>query len=132
MISSVNATTSTTPQSSPGASYEISSETFMKLLTAQLQNQDPLEPMTNQEMLTQIAQLSTVAQMTELNQLLENQTTHDVTDVSGLIGRRIEWYDEEASEMASGLVTKVQLGPDGWNARVGDQAVSIDAIVSAQ
>ena len=48
---------------------ELGSETFLKLLVAQLQNQNPLEPMDGSEMLQQTAQFANVEAMQRLTDL---------------------------------------------------------------
>lgn len=45
-----------------------SKDAFLQLLVAQMKHQDPLEPMDNDKMMTQMAQFSTVEQLTNLNQ----------------------------------------------------------------
>ncbi len=47
-------------------------ETFLKMLTAQVQNQDPLNPVDSTEYATQLATFSSVEQQVQTNQLLEN------------------------------------------------------------
>jgi len=49
-----------------------SKDTFLKLLTTQLQNQDPLNPMDNAQMTSQLAQISTVDGITKLNATLQS------------------------------------------------------------
>ena len=49
-----------------------SQDTFLKLLTTQLQNQDPLNPMDNAQMTSQLAQISTVDGITKLNATLQS------------------------------------------------------------
>ncbi len=44
---------------------------FLKLLVTQLQNQDPMNPATNQEFAAQLAQFSQLEQLTEMNSTLE-------------------------------------------------------------
>lgn len=46
-------------------------EVFMEMLLAQLQNQDPLSPMESQDFTAQLAQLSTVEQLRDVNSNLE-------------------------------------------------------------
>ncbi|MCK9262151.1 MAG: flagellar hook assembly protein FlgD, partial [Azoarcus sp.] len=43
---------------------------FLTLLTTQLQNQDPMSPMENAELTSQLAQLSTVEGIEKLNTLM--------------------------------------------------------------
>lgn len=45
---------------------------FLRLLTAQLQNQDPLSPLDNSAFVAQLAQFSTVSGITEMNSSLES------------------------------------------------------------
>ncbi|MCG6656265.1 flagellar hook assembly protein FlgD [Halomonas campisalis] len=49
-------------------------ESFLLLLTTQLQNQDPLNPLENHEMTSQIAQINTVSGIEQLNQTLKGIT----------------------------------------------------------
>lgn len=49
-----------------------SKDTFLQLLVAQMKHQDPLEPMNNEQMLSQMAQFSTVEQITNLNKSFDN------------------------------------------------------------
>jgi len=45
-------------------------EDFLKLMTAQLSNQDPFQPQSNDQMIAQMAQFSTVSGITQLNSTL--------------------------------------------------------------
>ena len=47
----------------------------MKLLVAQMKNQDPLNPMDNAQMTSQIAQINTVAGIEKLNTAVEGLTS---------------------------------------------------------
>ena len=47
---------------------------FLKLMTTQLQNQDPFKPTDNTEMIAQMAQFSTVTGITEMNESLKGLT----------------------------------------------------------
>lgn len=50
-------------------------DSFMTLLVTQLQNQDPLKPMENAELTSQLAQINTVSGIDNLNDTLEGITT---------------------------------------------------------
>lgn len=69
-------------------------DTFMRLLLAQLQNQDPLNPMDATEFSAQLAQFSSLEQMYNMNEslqtLIASQETGNKYDVLGLIGKEIE------------------------------------------
>jgi len=53
------------------SSSEASQDRFLKLLVAQLNNQDPLNPMDNAQMTTQMAQINTVSGIEQLNSTLK-------------------------------------------------------------
>lgn len=50
-------------------------ERFLKLLVAQMQNQDPLNPMDNAQMTSQMAQINTVSGIQQLNETLKGMAS---------------------------------------------------------
>lgn len=72
----------------------LDNEAFLKLLTAQLKNQDPLAPMDATQFMTQLAQLSTVEQATQTNrtltEVLDTLKNTGLRSDASLIGRSIE------------------------------------------
>lgn len=66
---------------------------FLKLLVAQMRNQDPLNPLDNAQVTTQMAQISTVRGVETLNQsmtrLLEQMGQTSPLDALGMIGRQV-------------------------------------------
>ena len=54
-----------------GASDTLGQNDFLKLMTTQLQNQDPFAPMDNGDFIAQMAQFSTVTGISEVNESLE-------------------------------------------------------------
>ena len=51
-----------------GSSDTLGQSEFLKLMTTQLQNQDPFAPMDNGDFIAQMAQFSTVTGITEVNE----------------------------------------------------------------
>ncbi|MYM30593.1 flagellar basal-body rod modification protein FlgD [Duganella sacchari] len=72
-----NSTTSTSSSTSSTStnSVQADQDKFMKLLVTQLQNQDPLNPMDNAAMTSQLAQLSTVTGINKVNATLDSLRT---------------------------------------------------------
>lgn len=70
---------------------QASQDRFLKLLVAQLNNQDPLNPMDNAQMTTQMAQINTVSGIQELNATLKGMAAQSASMQSlqgtALIGR---------------------------------------------
>ena len=87
----VGSTTSTT--SNNATDPEASQDRFLKLLVAQLNNQDPLNPMDNAQMTTQMAQINTVSGIQELNATLkgmaEQMSATQSLQGATLIGRDV-------------------------------------------
>ncbi|HEX4353141.1 MAG TPA: FlgD immunoglobulin-like domain containing protein [Polyangiales bacterium] len=100
MTVAATSTTNQTAQSSQtqdpapvNPSSDMGSDTFLKLLVAQLQNQDPMSPMQSQDMVAQLAQLSSVQKLSDvddkLTQLQTINTTGNTMQSTGLIGKTI-------------------------------------------
>ena len=89
----VNSTTSTSNTSTSTDSVSADQDKFMKLLVTQLQNQDPLNPMDNAAMTSQLAQLSTVTGINQVNATLQSmqadQQAAQSTSAIGLIGKGV-------------------------------------------
>ncbi len=83
------ASAATAAQSQLGVDYN----SFLKLLTAQISNQDPLQPMDSTQFVSQLAQLSQVEQSVQTNTNLEslNGKLDSVAAMSGvaLMGRKV-------------------------------------------
>jgi flagellar basal-body rod modification protein FlgD len=86
-VQSTSYSTSTAASSSSTTSNSIASQDqFLKLLVAQLQAQDPLNPMDNAQMTTQLAQISTVEGVNKLNTTVTSMLDqHRVPDHRGRV-----------------------------------------------
>ncbi len=66
---------------------------FLALLTTQLANQDPFDPMDNKEFISQMAQFSSLAGMDDLNQsfgaLASSLSSNQALQASALVGRSV-------------------------------------------
>lgn len=63
------------PQSAQPPGGALGKNQFLKLLVAQLQHQDPLNPMQGDQMAAQLAQFSSLEQLQQINATLADQTT---------------------------------------------------------
>lgn len=95
----VTNTQSTTPQATASPVINSDFETFLKMLTAQMQNQDPLNPIESSDFATQLATFSAVEQQVLTNDLLKSlQTQFSAMDMSQMAG----WVGMEAKVLAPG------------------------------
>ena len=79
---------------------ELGQEEFLQLLVAQLENQDPTNPVDNSEFFSQIAQINTVTGIQELDQSFNNVADSlylgQSVEAASLIGRQILTNDNTA------------------------------------
>jgi flagellar basal-body rod modification protein FlgD len=75
--SSGSSTSGTTGADAPGGA--MGKDQFMKLLIAQMQNQDPMNPMQGDQMAAQLAQFSSLEQLQQMNTTLSGQSDASAT-----------------------------------------------------
>ncbi len=105
-------TTSTTAgsTSTTGTSSTVDYNTFLQLLVAELQNQDPTSPTDPTQYLSQLASFSAVGQGVQTNAKLDTVITSSaLTQAEAAIGRTVTSADGQTS----GLVSSVSIGAGG-------------------
>lgn len=71
-VTSIPATASATAAPEPGRDFgSLGQADFFRLLTVQMQQQDPFDPVDNKEMLAQMAQFSSLAGISDVNATLQ-------------------------------------------------------------
>lgn len=96
-VTSTTTTNSQTQESTAALSSDF--DTFLKMLTAQIQNQDPLNPMDSSDYAVQLATFSGVEQQVQTNDLLRELTSSSMSEISNFAG----WVGMEA--LAEGPVS---------------------------
>lgn len=88
----------------PVESGEITEETFLKLLTTQLQNQDPLEPASDVEFIQQMATFAQLEQQritnSNLGILQLYQSSINNSNALNLVGREVKIQDDQIDHQA--------------------------------
>ncbi len=106
-VGAVIATPQTTGSTTEVDRALMGKDTFLKLLVAQLQNQDPLEPMDNKDFIGQLSQLNSAEQLTTLNDnfsdFLQSQA---IAQASGMIGKTVQ-INVLGGTTVSGTVSRV-------------------------
>lgn len=102
-------------------SSDLGKDEFIKILMTQLQNQDPLNPMQDQEFIAQMAQFSSLEQMmnmaSSIDSLVQNQLVSPVIQYSQMIGREVTYTKEDDESGQKEQVTSEVVAvsqKDGW------------------
>ncbi len=95
---------------------------FMQLLITQMQNQNPLDPMNNQEMAAQLATFSQLEMTEEMNSNIEDMNTSmaelsksfegamlvaEIDYAKSLLSKDVTFYDPEYGQDITGKVKKI-------------------------
>lgn len=121
MSTAISSTTAPTAANSTAGSASSNAlngtkDEFLKLFMAQLQNQNPLEPQDGAQMVSQLAQFSSVEQATETNQHLADlasaQAATSSASLSNLVGRTCDASADAITLDTKGAVPPLQLTAD--------------------
>jgi flagellar basal-body rod modification protein FlgD len=99
---------------------------FLKLMVAQLQAQDPLNPANTNEFMGELAQFTEVEQLTNL------ASSNELTGAVQLIGRTVS-YATASGARSTGVVTSAQSSASGTTVTVGGvSGISLTAITEVE
>ncbi len=87
---------------------QLNQDDFLKLLTTQLANQDPLKPMEDTQFIAQMAQFSSLQQATTLTKDFQAfSSAQQISSAQNLLGRTVSLSSE--GTIATGTVSEVQI-----------------------
>jgi flagellar basal-body rod modification protein FlgD len=113
----------TTPENPNGI---LGQNDFLKLMVAQLQAQNPLEPGNSNEFINELAQFTQVEQITNL------ANANELSNAVGLIGHKVT-YSNASGEPATGTVQSVQSDASGTTVTVeGVAGVKLSAVTEVE
>jgi flagellar basal-body rod modification protein FlgD len=97
------------PNKIQSKNFQLKTEDFIKMMVTQLQNQDPMEPAKNQELLAQMSQIGQLQSTTSLQDSLKTLVLQNNLGAAGnLIGKMIQGMDENGDTL-DGMVTSVRV-----------------------
>ncbi|MEM1063209.1 MAG: flagellar hook capping FlgD N-terminal domain-containing protein [Planctomycetota bacterium] len=80
---------------------DLTSEDFLQLLIVQLQNQDPSEPLSNDQLMSQISEIRNIEASTSLEQTLERLADSDgLTTAASYLGKVVAGADSAGNSIA--------------------------------
>jgi flagellar basal-body rod modification protein FlgD len=101
------AASASTDSASNDKTRQLGKQDFLKLLMAQLQNQDPLKPMDDTQMIAQMAQFSALEATQQLQQTIQqSNNVQTIFQAGALIGKYIQANESDGTS-TTGAVTGV-------------------------
>ena len=120
ILPAANYITQAAQQRDMGSKESIKASDFLKLLITQLTNQNPLDPMDDKAFMAQMAQFSSLEEMSSLNKTMTNfvnsqmaiSATQQAAAASAYLGRDVTILDENGDKV-EGEVTAIHMNENG-------------------
>ena len=98
---------------------------FLKMLIAELQNQDPMNPVNNSEILQQVSQITAIQSNQRLSNTLDAlRLQQNVATANNLMDRVVVALDDQ-NQQVIGKVTGVSIGDGVTKLQVGNSTVDL-------
>ena len=112
-------------------SQALGTDQFLKLFTAQATMQDPMNPVETNDFLAQLAQFTSLEQLSNLNTNFEKLlTVQQSLQAGALVGKTVTYIDPETGYAEQGRVTAVRLTASGPVLMVGNKQVPISQLIT--
>ena len=109
---------------------QLGEDTFLQILVAQLQNQNPLEPLDNAEFIGQLTQFNMLEQITQLNNALSGFAEFSALgQLASMIGKEATIINSDTGDEITGIVSAVTLQNGEPRVIIDDVAYRLDDIV---
>ena len=104
---------------------------FLTLLVTQLQNQDPLDPVSDTDFMSQLAQFSTLQGVQSLGATFDQVLkAEQLTGGTSLLGKTVSYTAAGSSAVSTGTVGGVQVQNGQVMLQVGGASVPLDSVQS--
>ncbi|MBO8141050.1 MAG: flagellar hook capping protein [Firmicutes bacterium] len=130
-------TVSSSSQAVPSAGGELGKDEFLRLLITQLRYQDPIDPVSDQEFLAQMAQFSALEQMNNVAAQLERLADFELRlgvlgQAVSLLNRTVVLNDPDTGGTVTGRVEAVKLEDGEPVVVVGGRRFSLTNLVEVR
>jgi flagellar basal-body rod modification protein FlgD len=130
MIDTINNTVQRDPTGAgkSNALENLNTSQFLDLMIAELQNQDPMNPMDNAQMIEQIGQIRQIDASSKLTDTLEAVLMgQNISTASALIGKTINGLDTDGKKV-NGMVERVTITDGVPKLHVGAKTVDLNNV----
>jgi flagellar basal-body rod modification protein FlgD len=117
-----NQTATNATQRTPSGT--LGKDDFLRLMVGKLQNQDPMNPTDDSQFMAQIAQMTSLEQMTNMATSMQQQQAF------GMLGKTVTYTDPATGAIAMGTVDKIVIDGSKVNLRIGDVDVAPEHVTS--
>lgn len=132
-ISGVAATTPEQVNANRGRGLEaMTGQDFLKLLISQLTNQDPMEPMKNDELMRQLSAIRELESNNEISTNFKNLLAHqELSSASVLVGKMILGVSADGN-LVEGIAERIIMDKSGIRLQVGGYELALGSVMAVE
>jgi len=129
-IYSVSAASSNAATATTAKTTAFDGSEFMQILLAQLKNQNPLEPMDNQQMMNQMVSLNTMQEIQAMSANIKQLSGSNTASLAAsLIGKQVKAALSDGTTI-EGVVDSTTIANGIYFLNIGDKQVTLSEIIS--
>lgn len=112
-LNGLSTSSSSSSSATANSSLNLNPQDFITMLVTQLQNQDPLQPTSSSDLLSQVSQIGQLQSSTTMQTTLQGLAQQNqIGSASSLLGKNVTGLDAQGNAQ-SGLVSAVQVSTSG-------------------
>ena len=110
---------------------QTASSDYLSLLAVQLQNQDPIDPVDQEQLVNDLTQFSILEGIQNLNATFEEVLQlQELTQGSELVGKEVQYLDPQTGETAVGIADRLIQSNGAVKISVGAQSINLSDVIS--
>ena len=110
-------------------SSAVSKDEFLHLFVTQLQNQDPMDPLKGHEFIAQLAQFSSLEQLTNINSsFADTLKFQQLSGGSEFIGKKATFFNEITGHLEEGVIQGAVTDGEAISVVIKDQQIPISNV----
>lgn len=112
-----------------GITSDVATNDYLTLLTIQLKNQDPVEPVNQEDFISQLSQFSMLEEIETLNTTFEEVLrVEQINQGIELVGKQAEYLDADTGERKTGRVDQLISDKGPVNLLINGERIGIDLV----